>query len=468
MPHARAPTPDDTQAMSKPGRKGAQASAMETQRQMLMQAAAQLQARQHDKASLTLQVILKRWPGQPDAVHFLGLLRYAQGDVEAGIRLVTQAIQGMPEQPAPWNNLGNLLIEARRFDEAESAYQHCLERDPGFTDALSNLSVIRRLRDRHEESVALCRRAIAARPDMGQAWYNLALSLIALGRIEEGMEAHSRAVLLRPGHLQARNEVARALAYLGRRQEAAELYRQWLAEEPDNAVVRHHLAACCGDPAPERASDAYVETVFDAFSATFDAALAALDYRAPALVVGLCGACLPAPCGQLDVADLGCGTGLCGPEIRPWARHLAGCDLSAGMLRRARAKAVYDTLVHQELVAYLGQHDAAFDLLVCADTLCYFGALDGVIKAACRALRPGGWFVFTVEAMAAPGGEAGGADFTLQANGRYAHAKEYPARLLAGAGFELRHLRGETLRMEGGRAVSGWLIAAQRASAEQD
>ena len=35
--------------------------------------------------------------------------------------------------------------------------------------------------------------------------------------------------------------------------------------------------------APERASDAYVEQIFDAYAASFDAQLEALAYRAPGL-----------------------------------------------------------------------------------------------------------------------------------------------------------------------------------------
>ena len=46
----------------------------------------------------------------------------------------------------------------------------------------------------------------------------------------------------------------------------------------------------------------------------------------------------------------------------------------------------------------------AFDVIVSADTLVYFGALEEVVAAAAKALRPGGVLVFTVEELcAAPG-----------------------------------------------------------------
>ena len=56
---------------------------------------------------------------------------------------------------------------------------------------------------------------------------------------------------------------------------------------------------------------------------------------------------------SLDVLDAGCGTGLCGPLIAPYARRLVGVDLSERMLDQARARNVYDELVRRELTAYL-------------------------------------------------------------------------------------------------------------------
>jgi predicted TPR repeat methyltransferase len=106
-----------------------------------------------------------------------------------------------------------------------------------------------------------------------------------------------------------RDQVLRALVLLGRRGEAAALYRKWLAEEPGNPVALHQLAACEGGEPPARASDAYVQTVFDSFAAHFDEKLASLDYRAPALLARAARGQLAAPSAPLDVADLGCGTG---------------------------------------------------------------------------------------------------------------------------------------------------------------
>jgi predicted TPR repeat methyltransferase len=427
------------------------------QRQQLEHAVELLRTNQLDKAALALQAVLQRWPGQGDALHFLGVLRHQAGDSEAAIVLIHQAIEAMPGQAGPWNNLGNVLVEAQRFEEAEAAYRECLQASPDFIDALSNLATIHSKRGEHVEAEVLCRRAIAAKPDFGQAWYNLSVALLAQKRIEEGLAANSHAILLWPKHLQARDSVARALVYLGRLDEAAELYRAWLKIDPDNAVIQHHLAACSGSTAPERASDAYVERTFDAFAATFDANLSALGYRAPQLVADLLREVLPAPARQLDVHDLGCGTGLCGPLVRDWARELSGCDLSNGMLKKAERRQVYDRLDHAELVAHMLAHPLGFDALICADTLCYFGELGEALRASAQALRPGGTLVFTVEASLS----MDAAPYRLQAHGRYAHRRDYVEQAVAQAGLAVCTLRQETLRHEAGRPVIGWLVAVR-------
>ena len=447
----------ETAAARRPA--AARGAAKLAQRQQLQRAVELLRAKHLDKAAIVLGSVLERWPGQGDALHYLGVLKHQAGDSEAAVALIRQAIDAMPPEVGPWNNLGNVLVEAHRFDEADAAYRRCLELQPTYVDALSNLATIHSKRGEHAEAESLCRRAIAARPEFGQGWYNLSVALLAQKRIDEGLAANSRAILLWPKHLQARDAVARALVFLGRLDEAAKLYREWLKVDPDNPVIRHHLAACSGGAAPERASDAYVERTFDAFAATFDANLSALGYRAPQLVADLLRELLPAPARQFDIHDLGCGTGLCGPLVRDWARELSGCDLSKGMLEKAERRQVYDHLDHAELVAHMLANPLRFDALICADTLCYFGELGPALEAAAQALRPQGHLVFTVEALP----ESDGPPYQLQPHGRYAHQRAYVSERLAAAGWNERVLRAETLRFEAGKPVSGWLVAASRA-----
>ncbi|BDI04856.1 tetratricopeptide repeat protein [Sphaerotilus microaerophilus] len=442
--------------------------------QALAEAVRLLRSEQLPAAEAALTALLAAEPAQPDALHYLGVLRHIQGRSLEGIRLIRQALEQAPGAAGIWNNLGNILLECGELEEAAQAYQRSLAQDAAQPQAHNNLATLHRRQGRWAEAEGACLQALQADPGLPDAWYNLSLILLGQGRVREGLEANSRAILLWPRQLLAREQVLRALIVLGQLDEAARLYRDWLAEEPDNPVVQHQYAACLqglaaqgvpqpqgdasGPPAPSRASDAYVETLFDHFAASFDAKLGQLHYRAPERVATAVREALGEPPGQaaakLNVADLGCGTGLCGPLIRPWAARLAGCDLSVGMLRQAKARGVYDLLHKAELVYYLDTQPGQFDLLVCADTLCYFGDLQPVLAAARRALRPGGYFVFTVERL----GFDNATGWQLQPNGRYAHTLAYLETGAAQAGLRLHAARADTLRQEAGQPVSGWVV----------
>ena len=154
--------------------------------------------------------------------------------------------------------------------------------------------------------------------------------------------------------------------------------------------------------------------------------------------------------------DAGCGTGLCGPLIAPYARRLVGVDLSARMLARARDRDIYDELVKHELTAFMAASAGAFDVIVSADTLVYFGPLEGVVAAAANALRPGGLLIFTVEECI--GCDAG---YVLSVSGRYCHAREYLDRVLTEANLEPLIVPAE-LRLEAGDPVPGLVVRATR------
>ena len=160
----------------------------------------------------------------------------------------------------------------------------------------------------------------------------------------------------------------------------------------------------------------------------------------------------------MDILDAGCGTGLCGLLLAPFARQLTGVDLSEGMLRKAANRQIYDELIQGELVAFLVSRPASYELVASADTLCYFGRLEAFADAARKALRSNGWLVFTVEALL---DEAASEHYVLQGHGRYSHSASYVLQSMAGAGMTDVRTQPVVLRNEGGKPVDGWLVSAR-------
>lgn len=129
------------------------------------------------------------------------------------------------------------------------------------------------------------------------------------------------------------------------------------------------------------------------------------------------------------------------------------------MLRKANERGVYDDLFKGELTAFMRSRSAAYDLVVSADTLVYFGVLTDAIDAAWGALRPAGHLIFTVEQADEAEAPEG---YRIRPDGRYSHSRSYVERTLVNAGFAEIQSANAVLRNEGGGPVHGLVGSARK------
>jgi predicted TPR repeat methyltransferase len=402
--------------------------------------------------------IFEAAPENPEALHYSGVLAHREGRNDEAVALIEKSLALVPDHADWLSNLGIVFQEQGKFEDAIRAYRRAIALDADHANAHSNLGVLLRATGRPGEAEDAYRTAIRLDPEHLDAYTNLGILLSALGRNDEAVACFCKAITLRPKHREARRLMALAHCTIGEIDKAVRIFEEWLADEPSDPIATHMLAACTGRDVPRRASDRFVAATFDRFAESFESKLASLSYRAPALVAAMLKQWRQEPGKDLDALDAGCGTGLCGPLIAPYARRLTGVDLSANMLARAREKKVYDALVEGELTAYLRQFREAFDLIVSADALVYFGALDDVMTAAAGALKPGGLFVFTLEDAA---GRAAPLGHRLELHGRYSHARSHVEQLLADSGLASRIAEAE-LRLESGTPVAGLVVRASK------
>jgi predicted TPR repeat methyltransferase len=398
----------------------------------LQEAIARHRAGDHAAAEGGYRAHLREFPGDASALHFLGLLRNQQGRGKEGISLMLAALEADPGYVDAWSNLGIAYYEERDLERAEKC----------------------------------CRKAIELSPGFANAWANLALTLRAKDSLEEALFALGRALELNPRQHNAALYYGQLLYRLDRLPQAVEFYRNWLDRSPDDPIAQHMLAASGGTGCPSRASDAYVRSTFDDFAESFDQSLQLLQYRAPQLLHDAVTSADVLPRTEdLDVLDLGCGTGLCGPLLRPIARRLVGVDLSPQMISRAAARGVYDQLNCAELTEWLAACDRTFELAVAADVLCYFGDLDLAFARVRAVLAPDGCFGCSLEA--APEGESA-RPFMLRPHGRYQHRLAYIESSLVRSGLRAVRISHAVLRYERREPVVGYLVVARVAAAQGD
>lgn len=152
-----------------------------------------------------------------------------------------------------------------------------------------------------------------------------------------------------------------------------------------------NLASVYGATSPEEVAQSY-----DGWAEGYDAEMARVGYRHPAICLALLARHLPR--GATPVLDAGAGTGLVGEWLAilgyPEAEAL---DISEGMLAVAARKAVYARLHRAALGGPLPFADAAFAGAVSAGVFTTGHVGPEGIDELLRVIRPGGVLVLTVK-----------------------------------------------------------------------
>jgi predicted TPR repeat methyltransferase len=400
---------------------------MKSAEEMLRDAVAAYQAGHLATAEVGYRRVLRKRPNDHLALSGLALLSFQAGARQQAIDYLVRSLASEPNVGLSWNLLGILYSQTGKPIEAKAAF----------------------------------RRATEVSPELCEFWCNLAGCMREEGDFRGAEEQLRRALSCPPPQSKAYEGLTDLLCKQGRLQEALQTVLEWLSHEPTNPIARHIGAALSRQEPPSRASDEYVQTYFDAFADAFDLVLARLNYRAPeliALALRAAGSRRTSVRPFSAMLDAGCGTGLCGPLVRELCGSLVGVDLSTRMLHYAKRRGCYDELVTGELGAFMRSRPQAFDAILCADTLVYFGALAQPLAAAHESLRAGGPLVFTVEALVEPDG----ADHRLDVSGRYAHSETYLRRVLRESGFMVESIARQIVRQEVGRDVSAYLVVGRR------
>jgi SAM-dependent methyltransferase len=149
----------------------------------------------------------------------------------------------------------------------------------------------------------------------------------------------------------------------------------------------------------------------------------------------------------LTLLDVACGPGYVAGAAAEMGLTVTGVDFSASMLARA-AERVPGASFREGDAEDLAFDQGTFDAVVCAFGMLHFGSPERAMAEACRVLKPGGRYAFSVWRVPPPGSYMALVGGAIRAHGdptagappapnffRYAEADE-GAAALAEAGFE--------------------------------
>lgn len=402
------------------------------------------------------------------------------------------------ESATTHNNLGIALEEEGRLDEATAHYQRALALDPTFAEPHNNLANILMQQHREAEAIAEYFRALVLKPNSADTRVNLGSALKEQGHFDEAERHYREALALEPANAQACIYLGLTLAAKGNLADAAvqahaahaltpgerfphyalgllccqcglaDLGRHHLGieleQDPDDRLGARMLLARYGlEELPDRASESFLLDNYERRAGIWDQVAVPDRYRAPELIATVLQRMLPGS-AKVDVADVGCASGLVGAKVRAVARRLVGVDVSPAMLERAKAKGIYDELKRSDLVAYLASQPQAFDAVTCPGTLVHFGKLDAPFTAAATALRDGGVFALTLYPNDRDDKDIALASFFGPTQvGFYMHSRDYVCRVAAAANFSVEIFETEIHEYQNGQPKAGFVIGLRRA-----
>jgi len=185
--------------------------------------------------------ILNSIPGHLEARHELGIVCYQRGKRHEGYQMLREVAAETPDNAIHLNNFAIVALEYGRREEAIDAWRRAIALDETYADALSNLAnAITQdgSDDGAEEAMALCRRALAARPEHANAALNLGLAQQARGDLAAAVATWEDLVAREPRHAKAFANLSQAYRDLGRAEDALAAARR--AVELDDRLSMAH------------------------------------------------------------------------------------------------------------------------------------------------------------------------------------------------------------------------------------
>lgn len=290
--------------------------------------------------------VLRRKPDWGQALNALGTVFEDQSRPDNAKKVFEKAADLRPPYFPACYNLARLKQQENDHKGAISIYRAMLEKQPGIGEAWNNLGVAYRETGDQDEAISCFRRAVAFAPDMAEAWNNLGVAQDEFNMIGNASKSYRKAIEIRSDYASAHFNLGISLQKLRRFKEAEEHYNKVLETKPDDEAARFMLqslgTSATHSATPDAAPVEHVRRIFDRCAGTFERILVKdLEYKTPELLFDLV---RPYLTEEMNVLDLGCGTGLGAELYRPFAKRLIGVDVSSKMLEKAAEKKIYNRL----------------------------------------------------------------------------------------------------------------------------
>jgi tetratricopeptide (TPR) repeat protein len=135
------------------------------------------------------------------------------------------------------------LVDAGRYAEAEALYRSVVEEEPGNTEALYMLGVVRQRQGDPAEAIRLMRSASGQDPENADIHYSLGTLQMSVKAVDEARQSYLRALQIDPFHVGAHNGVAYTELSAGNYKAAEKAANLALTEDPKNVQALVYMGS---------------------------------------------------------------------------------------------------------------------------------------------------------------------------------------------------------------------------------
>ena len=160
--------------------------------------------------------------------------KLARHDVPAAVAHLERAVEIAPQFASAWNYLGTIAYQSHDYARAESCFRKALAADPDAFEPLVNLGGVLVNLQKLDEALAYNRHAALSRPGDALANSQLGMNYFYLGKLDLSQKYLTIAARLDPGHFSHPQLLLAEIYY--RRQErsaAADELAEFLRYHPD-------------------------------------------------------------------------------------------------------------------------------------------------------------------------------------------------------------------------------------------
>ena len=171
----------------------------------------------------------------------LGVVLKEQNRLDEAAASLRSAIALNPGHAVAHYNLGNVFKDRKMTDEAIASYRRAITANPGYAAAHFNLGNLLRDRGMADDAAASYKQTIAINPEHAGAYNNLGKILKDLGRFDEAIECFRHVTAIHPDYADAYYNAGVAFKSIGDVKEATESYRRAILVDSDHALAHYNL-----------------------------------------------------------------------------------------------------------------------------------------------------------------------------------------------------------------------------------